>query len=292
MASKLYLEILQNIFKYHKDDFETLHSILLVNRLWARVVIEILWRNPFKFAHIKIFQPKIYYVYKTYKELLNIYRHFIDDGDGKELLFDYPSFLKTLNWKYLRFEEDGVQLFSMFIKKNKRISKLKINDLSRGNERLFFIDQEIVQRVTPLSQISSLKINNKNPLYIEIFSNSLKNLNTLIIDCYSSNHNGLSKFIRVQKNLKKLIIKREFPDIKEGIKFQSNSITHIKLAKRKYLWKNNSLINLQYCINLELLEFSNWNLDNEDSQLLLRMNFPNLKSLIFDYSTLDCEDLI
>src|SRR4051812_16354027 len=112
MASKLYLEILQNIFKYHKDDIETLHSILLVNRLWARVVIEILWRNPFKFAHIKIFQPKIYYVYKAYKELLNIYRHFIDDGVKKELLFDYPSFLKTLNWKYLRFEEDGIQLFS------------------------------------------------------------------------------------------------------------------------------------------------------------------------------------
>ncbi|RIA90713.1 hypothetical protein C1645_875921, partial [Glomus cerebriforme] len=292
MASKLYIDVLNNIFEYNKDDISTLHSILLVNRFWARIVVELLWENPFSYAHVKV-KLHNHYVYKTYDKLLNVYRLFIDDC--KELLFDYPSFIKTLNWKYLRCEDDGVQLFNMFIRKSTKITELKLNCLNRGIEKYYARDEEVLRCVKSLSQIKSLKINDKIPSYwyLEIFSDIFNDLNTLTVDCYVSNNlHGLSEFIQAQKSLKNLIIRNFFPIIKEGLKAQSNSIKYIKLAKNRVKENVESLTSLQYCSNLETLEFSFWNLKKNECQTLSKIIFPNLRSLIFDHSKIDCEDLI
>ncbi|GBB98910.1 hypothetical protein RclHR1_03360007 [Rhizophagus clarus] len=293
MASKLYPDVLNHIFEYNRDDINTLHSILLVNRFWAKVVVNLLWENPFRYAHIQV-KLHNHYIYKTYDKLLNIYRHFINDNNT--LLFDYPSFLKILDWKYLRCEDDGVQLFNMFIRKSTKITTLKINNLNRGIEKYFTRDEEILRCVKSLSHIKTLKINNKIPSYwyLEIFSDIFNDLNSLSVDCYITDDNflGLSEFIQAQKNLKILIIRNFFPLINEGLKAQSNSIKYIKLANNRFKGDANTLTSLKYCLSLETLEFSFWNLRKNDCQILSKISFPNLKSLIFDHSKINYEDLI
>src|SRR6266498_783269 len=51
MATFLPTECIRQIFDEFKDDKETLHSCLLVNRYWCINTIDILWRQPFRFLY-------------------------------------------------------------------------------------------------------------------------------------------------------------------------------------------------------------------------------------------------
>ncbi|PKC75130.1 hypothetical protein RhiirA1_529011 [Rhizophagus irregularis] len=85
-------ELTNDIIKYLLDDFSTLHSCILVNRLWCRLTIPLLWENPFSIP------TKNYKFIEIYLLSLN------DDFETKpsNTLFNYPSFLKYLNiWKFM-----------------------------------------------------------------------------------------------------------------------------------------------------------------------------------------------
>ncbi|GBC06286.1 hypothetical protein RclHR1_06740002 [Rhizophagus clarus] len=51
MTSYLPAECLRQIFEELKDDKEDLHSCLLVNRHWCKNIIDILWKQPFRFLY-------------------------------------------------------------------------------------------------------------------------------------------------------------------------------------------------------------------------------------------------
>jgi hypothetical protein len=92
-------ELTNEIIKYFWNDFSTLHSCVLVNRLWCRLAITLLWENPFLKNN-----PKNYHFIEIYLNRLN-------DEDKKKLdeyginnelfpsntTFNYPSFIKCLN---------------------------------------------------------------------------------------------------------------------------------------------------------------------------------------------------
>ena len=40
-------ELINEIIQYFRHDFPTLHSCILVNKLWCRLTIPILWEDPF-----------------------------------------------------------------------------------------------------------------------------------------------------------------------------------------------------------------------------------------------------
>ena len=50
-CSKIFLgdlpELIYKIIKNFQNDYSTLHSCVLVNRLWCRLAIPLLWENPF-----------------------------------------------------------------------------------------------------------------------------------------------------------------------------------------------------------------------------------------------------
>src|SRR3954454_972585 len=91
-------ELIYEIIKYLKNDYSTLHSCILVNRLWCRLAIPLLWEDPFSI-------PKINY------HVIEIYLYNLNDDDKAKLnefgikdnlfpsniLFNYPSFIKCLN---------------------------------------------------------------------------------------------------------------------------------------------------------------------------------------------------
>ena len=57
--SQLPTDCLNDIFEYLKDDIITLHSCLLVNRLWCKSSVKFLWRDTSN------------YNYRTYKTLIS-----------------------------------------------------------------------------------------------------------------------------------------------------------------------------------------------------------------------------
>jgi hypothetical protein len=91
-------ELTNEIIQYFKKDFSTLHSCILVNRLWCRLAIPVLWEDPFS-------NPS------KNNQFLEIYFHDLNEQDKIKLteyginnkifpsntLFNYPSFIKCLN---------------------------------------------------------------------------------------------------------------------------------------------------------------------------------------------------
>src|ERR1700743_3446532 len=90
-------ELINEVIQYFHHDYKTLHSCILVNRLWCRLTIPLLWEDPFS---IKL--PKNYY-------FINIYLYNLSDDDKIKLnnykinddlftlnntLFNYPSFIQ------------------------------------------------------------------------------------------------------------------------------------------------------------------------------------------------------
>ncbi|GBC10871.1 hypothetical protein RclHR1_09980005 [Rhizophagus clarus] len=92
-------ELTYEIIKYFQNDFSTLHSCILVNRLWCRLAIPLLWENPFSTFTENHNFIEIYLhnnLNDDLKTKLNEY-NIIYNSLSSNTLFNYPSFLKYLN---------------------------------------------------------------------------------------------------------------------------------------------------------------------------------------------------
>ncbi|RIA86744.1 hypothetical protein C1645_828810 [Glomus cerebriforme] len=119
--SKINSDVLYLIFEEVRDDKETLHSCLLVNKTWCELIIPILWRNPWKYLEME-----------NEKFLLNvIISHLSDESKNnlksqctanilknpyqKRPLFNYISFCRHLNL-------NGIQRITNFLHEKSDIS--------------------------------------------------------------------------------------------------------------------------------------------------------------------------
>ena len=59
MSCQLPADCLNDIFEFLRKDKVTLHSCLLVNRLWCEVSVRILWRNIWNFDDPSIYNTLI-----------------------------------------------------------------------------------------------------------------------------------------------------------------------------------------------------------------------------------------
>ncbi|RGB24955.1 hypothetical protein C1646_772406 [Rhizophagus diaphanus] len=103
--SKLYLgnipELICEIIQYFRNDFSTLYSCILVNKLWCRLAIPLLWEDPFS-IHVQNFQfIEIYLCNLNEDDRINEYANILADMEiivnFSNTLFNYPSFIKRLN---------------------------------------------------------------------------------------------------------------------------------------------------------------------------------------------------
>src|SRR5690349_10529018 len=92
-------ELTYYVIKYLKNDFSTLHSCILINRLWCRLAMPLLWENPFSICNgnYNFIEIYLHNLNGHYKTKLNKYT--INDNSLLPLntLFNYSSFLKYLN---------------------------------------------------------------------------------------------------------------------------------------------------------------------------------------------------
>ncbi|CAG8597162.1 28518_t:CDS:2, partial [Racocetra persica] len=106
-------ECLQCIFSFiPEDNVKTLHSAVLVNRSWCRAAIPFLWKKPFTINSELSSFFKIVPIYLSSINVDSLSTEFRESffhldylmsciSDEKRLTFDYPSFLKELNFKKL-----------------------------------------------------------------------------------------------------------------------------------------------------------------------------------------------
>ncbi|GBB86044.1 hypothetical protein RclHR1_01250007 [Rhizophagus clarus] len=155
-----------------------LHSCILVNRLWCRLTIPILWEDPFSIA----VEDNNYYLTENYDpknyDFIGIYLHNLNDEDKKKLieygidddvipsntLFDYPNFIKCLNTQNLSFSiEEWVNIVG-----NLTNDERSIDSPIQNNTPIF--DQNII-----LSKFIFFSL-------IKIFIESEVNLHTFELD--------------------------------------------------------------------------------------------------------------
>ncbi|CAB4414695.1 unnamed protein product [Rhizophagus irregularis] len=132
-------ELTYDILKYFKNDFSTLHSCILVNRLWCRLAIPLLWEDPFSnptknYNFIEIYLNNLNGDLITE---LNEYR--IEDNlFPLYTLFNYPSLIKYLNtWKILSPISEWVKNAIKTLKPEKRYT-YEVDNFKRLIQILLF----------------------------------------------------------------------------------------------------------------------------------------------------------
>src|SRR5688572_347123 len=103
MTCQLPADCLEEIFEYLEKNIVTLHSCLLVNRLWCQVSVRILWRNIWILEcslhkRLEILGTLVTYLPDESKDLLQKNGIFITTPTLKPPpLFNYASFCRALS---------------------------------------------------------------------------------------------------------------------------------------------------------------------------------------------------
>jgi hypothetical protein len=243
--SKLTTDCLYIIFKELKRDIKSLHSCLLVNRLWCETIVPILWRNPWKFYELVEFTKKdhnfVKYLYKVLilllppesKELLINNGVNVFPTSFKKPLFNYVYFIKSLNIYVINHTTQKL-IESKYNYITVEFPNVKLpTDNSQLNYHKFLFEQEILKMIISQSQgLKHLSLDNDNikqfyylpgakdclnnlvsltcglevdPLIFYGLAQICRNIRKLRIYDCLTENDGLSSLIMAQKNLQYFI---------------------------------------------------------------------------------------
>ncbi|RGB38900.1 hypothetical protein C1646_691261 [Rhizophagus diaphanus] len=265
MKKYLPIEILQKIF-CSQLDILTLYNCLLVNRLWCKTVVPLLWQNPFShFDKNKIQRWK----YKS--SLINTYvtcldsnaKNYLKNSDvilpeeiNKRSTFNYETFLQSLDYTLL-FQSTGnwigevenctlrkltlrhyllvEELCKLFFSSSRNLKELiydKPHSLPHVQE-LRYIPLKYLGAEQSMSKLVSFKVYDLIPNEIIISLSQISHhLSEIQIETTGDNDDALASLISVQKSLKKLVICSEdnLPKLSDVLrKNLSLSLTHVEI---------------------------------------------------------------
>ncbi|RIA92237.1 hypothetical protein C1645_846278 [Glomus cerebriforme] len=269
MPFQLPVDCLNEIFECLEEDRITLHSCLLINRLWCKTSVRILWRNCLKFNNrqrLKILDTLMACLPKESKDLLYENKIFITTSTSKQPLFNYPSFYKVLSIseivimiklflsEYLKKEIDLLkhEILKMFMKQIPSLKKLIYysveNRILKNITLTHFSETKVC-----LTNLSELKCSsNINSDFFYQLSEICQNIQTLDIEFGCTISNGLIEMISSQDKLKHLSLTDIWSDIDwtgiiPSLINHSNTITklHILGYRNKELSFITNFTNLQ-----------------------------------------------
>ncbi|EXX75492.1 uncharacterized protein OCT59_010481 [Rhizophagus irregularis] len=316
MPGQLLADCLNEIFEYLEEDKITLHSCLLVNRLWCEVAVRILWRNIWRFQYNVQYNPYPTHVPLSIigtliaclpdesKKLLLKNGISISSPTFKPPIFNYVSLCKALSIysldkmiqnvlekkpsttipsrslsynKYLLTQE----ILKMFINE---ISSLKSLDYCSGRTK----DVENIMFTCLPGTKNCLKdlteLNCSSDIYSEFYyqlSQICHNIQILTIEFGDIISNGLTDLISLQNNLKSVTLKSED---KDGTEVIASSLTKFSSTLTKLIIKEYyiPLSFIAMFINLQELILSFDFKDGLDDFVQLQyVTFPYLKVLKF-----------
>ncbi|CAB4431345.1 unnamed protein product [Rhizophagus irregularis] len=199
-------ELTYEVIKYFKNGFSTLYSCVLVNRLWCRITIPILWENPFLIPDKN---------YKKNSNLIKIYLYDLNDDLKTKLnqyeinyisltsntLFNYPSFLKYLNtFNMVTFANNWVE--NIIEISEQLIINLNTLEIEISNYKYYkyfiYILESILQNTNFIHNIGNLKLR-INDAYSTHQHNKEYSIDFSLIK------NLILRIINLQQNLKEFI---------------------------------------------------------------------------------------
>ncbi|CAB4380722.1 hypothetical protein RhiirA1_464661 [Rhizophagus irregularis] len=307
MSCQLPADCLNEIFEYLEKDKVTLHSCLLVNRLWCEISVRILWRNiwiPVGYEHRLKVETSI--LNTLIACLPNKSKtHLLEKGIlnstqiSKSCFFDYPSFCKVLsihmigqmiidvfkNQKYLAKEIMKMFMTRSYLKKLSYYNNPNTLNLS-------FIRypraKDCFTRLTKLTCSSDIK-----SVFFYKLSQISFNIQSLTIEFNGTISEDLKNLIISQNNLKNLSLSQPFfsmtdwSDIIPSLIKHSNTIIKLKiyweacnlLIRTKKLSFITKFLNLQELV----LSFQRNDHFDEINNILQYSIFPHLQILKFPY---------
>ncbi|GES95570.1 hypothetical protein GLOIN_2v1474929 [Rhizophagus clarus] len=181
-------ELIRQIVLYLKNDKKSLHSCLLVSRVWCKETVDLLWRKPFHFLYTcnKI-NTSVFSRFKNSKSIINqrhcskeklqyqatnllktylLIKHdkeFVKKGiikeKGERITFDYFEFLCALDLHELYC---AIKYWNQWNKTNSKFNKE--NPLTfKSVIEYFFMNTPKLETFSLDTKFILYKINNKNP---------------------------------------------------------------------------------------------------------------------------------
>ncbi|PKC60938.1 hypothetical protein RhiirA1_467313 [Rhizophagus irregularis] len=207
-------ELTYKIIKYFQRDHSTLHSCILVNRLWCRLTIPLLWENPFTIPRKKHRVINIYlndfdiYLNDDIKTKLNRYKS-VNNSLPSNTLFNYPSFLKYLNtYNFILSVEFWLKLHSLchIDRLNIFVPLLTIFFENEVNLHTFEIEDTMSYDSKFINDILELILQNTN------FIHNIRNLNFYSINGtqHMTIKNPILQIVHLRQNLKKILINNHY----------------------------------------------------------------------------------
>ncbi|GBB88152.1 hypothetical protein RclHR1_14690007 [Rhizophagus clarus] len=299
MTCQLPSDCFNEIFEYLEKDRLTLHSCLLVNRLWCELSVRILWRNVWDFE-------SLWQQYPPSEKALSILNTLIAclSSESKELLYKSEIPVLTITSKLPLF---NYAAFCKILSIN-YISKIIVYTLKDEPSRNHLIVEEIVKMFA--NQICSLrKLSYYHDCHINLYfpyfpglkdlselhcssnlssnffyqlSQICNNLHTLNIEFnhYNVSLDELKSFISLQSNLKVLTLSANhasWDDIIPALKNNSKTITKLCLYGNR---TNLPFSFISLFSNLQEFTLSFVDRDYvEDFKSLKYVSFSNLQTL-------------
>jgi hypothetical protein len=158
MPCQLPADCLNEIFEFLRNDKITLHSCLLVNRLWCTISVGILWNDIWDFRHCvpsRIINTLIDGLPDESKELLHKNGVVMSSPTSKAPLINYASFCKVLSINEIDI------IIRDFLKCQQSVTSIDLNN------RKDLVTQEILKMF--MKQIPSLK---KISYYLDIWTST------------------------------------------------------------------------------------------------------------------------
>ncbi|GBB85337.1 hypothetical protein RclHR1_01190013 [Rhizophagus clarus] len=321
MASTFSADCLHEIFEHLEEDKTALYSCSLVNRLWCKISVKILWRNIWNYKVIyqqpslravsSILSTLIACLPDKSKELLHQNNIFISTPTSKSPLFNYAAFCKVLSIcgigkivdnvlrngipdnspslknKYYIIANEIIKMFMDQISLKKLIYDQKIQ-LNKFSFTCYFGAKD-------LSELRCSSYLTSDFFYW--LSRTCHNLQLIAIEFH--NHEiskELKEFISSQNNLKSLILisyyNNSWSNIIPALKKHSSTLTKLHL----YSYSKNVIVPLLFVslfTNLRefILSFYRES-DTEDFKSLQYAKFPKLQTLKIPYQCPNPEHVI
>ncbi|PKK66480.1 hypothetical protein RhiirC2_852853 [Rhizophagus irregularis] len=259
MTCQLTADCLSEIFEYLEEDKFTLHSCLLVNRLWCNISVRVLWRNIWNFKHpcrrrsLRVASSIISTLFACLpnesKELLFENNICILPPTSIPPLFNYAAFCKIISTHkinemifsilsdktsfYNSFSADKSGLVTTEIIKllTSQIYSLKKLDCYRFDCDYINFSFNNSPGIRDLLELGCLSTLPSNFFYqLSQVCHNLQSIAIIINNNYVSN--GLKELISLQNNLKNIALStfdNNLADIIPTLIKHSNSITKLRL---------------------------------------------------------------
>ncbi|CAG8456526.1 6029_t:CDS:2, partial [Acaulospora morrowiae] len=292
-------EIVENLI----EDHEALHSCILVDRLWCRISMPILWRFPQNFSinhqnfWSKIVKPILSCMNTTSLELIKAIGCKLVDSIQRPPLFDYVGYMQKLTCcdvhniiEYILPELGRNENSILHNSLVERVYNLFLN----GGSRLFYFEIPnipICYHLCATSKLSNLQIFecdlDTSPMYfyeMAKYCNSIQQLLIFIDDCVQENF-GLVTLIKSQRCLRYVRIRSVawksqmrvcLHELAKAIKGHSATLTYFEISG--YICLPVSII--EAFENLKTLVIS---MDYHSTQELSVTSFPKLEELEIQY---------